>query len=121
MTTKPAPVHAEGASRVVKPVIDVYVDPSATIEASLAAVVTRILKVVPYESPGAAVSVATVLPADIVGAAAAKARHVANPSVESWIEPAQVPVAVCATRDAGLIAPVKVMAIGDVSRTAVAP
>jgi hypothetical protein len=77
------------------------------------------LYVEPYDSPGAGVSVATVLPPDM--AAPEMPRHVAKPSVETWTLPAQAPELVTNDRDAGVMAVLKVIAIVDVTATAVAP
>jgi hypothetical protein len=48
--------------------------------------------------------VAIVLPPDIVASTDENATHEANPSSETWIEPAQAPAEFCPVRELGFIA-----------------
>src|SRR5258706_9756245 len=109
ITTVPARQRGPGAA-VVKPVAEVYAAQPLPL-GSCAAVVTRTWKVEPYDSFGAGVSVAMVLPPDIAGAADAKPMHVAKLSVDTWTLPEHGPELVCAVSVAGTIATLKVTAI----------
>jgi len=86
---------------VVKPAGIVYVAASAPPAADAAEVVTRTLYVRFTRSPGRGVSVATVSPALITGAADASATHETKPSFDTWRDPEHAPAAVCAVSVAG--------------------
>src|SRR5262245_53752753 len=115
------PSHALAPVTVAKPVGCVNVAASGAPSELVAAVVTRILYVVPANKRKNGTSVAIVLPPDITAVGVTNGMHCSKLFEDTWIAPLHEPSAVCPVSDAGFIAVVNVTEIVEDVSTFAAP